>query len=299
MLGHEDRAELVDYLRRAGAGYSVIVSGERLHAWADKLEAEPETDAASADWEASCDQYREWWKSAERERDEAREELEQVRTLLGDARAALDGPMEGGTPPDWSVSDLAESVADSAKLTRRSRDEAREALRGLLDAVMAYAAWTDTRIGAAAEVADGILKGVERTHASGVHLSEEVVGLALDSLRSAYVYALLHVAPDEIASDFKPEKFEGYERQFAQESIAAYRLLLREAGDAVGVDTERVERTHALVLIPDLEAAAASIYADANRARSDSDRDALRALEHRLLAAARGKHPVQWPEGQR
>lgn len=97
---------------------------------------------------------------------EARQELDDVRTNLEDMRSILDGPMEGTTPPDWSLADLAEAVAHSAAGTRRSRDEAREALRDLLAAIDTNGRhFVDGPLARAMADAERLLSGVERTHA--------------------------------------------------------------------------------------------------------------------------------------
>lgn len=75
-------------------------------------------------------------------------------------------------------------------------------------------------------------------HSERVAVSTETLFAALDALRRAPIYALLHVAPDELAEDFKPHKWEGFEREFAEESIAAYRGLLREMGATMGVPVD-------------------------------------------------------------
>lgn len=160
---------------------------------ADKLEAEPEPPEGNpvASRELALARARDV-----RERDEAREDLEQIRVHLEDARSALDGPMEGATPPDCSISDLAEAVARSASLTRRGRDEAREAieraeaeaerwksaaadasierdttreaLRELLNAheasAITYAPAGSAVVADACILAREVLEGVERTH---------------------------------------------------------------------------------------------------------------------------------------
>jgi hypothetical protein len=79
-------------------------------------------------------------KIADAAQREMKSELADVRTYLEDARAGLDGPMEGGTPPDWSLAELAEAVGTSAWLTRTSRDEARAALRAHRYALQGIAA---------------------------------------------------------------------------------------------------------------------------------------------------------------
>ena len=62
---------------------------------------------------------------------------------------------------------------------------------------------------------------------------------ALEALRLAPAYALLHVAPEEICEDFRPEKWQGSEREFAQDCLAAYHALLAQACEARGIELLR------------------------------------------------------------
>lgn len=56
------------------------------------------------------------------------------------------------------------------------------------------------------------------------------VGVVLDvlePLRLSYIYALKDSHPEELPEDFKKYKWDGYEIEYVEGAIAAYRALLR------------------------------------------------------------------------
>lgn len=60
-----------------------------------------------------------------------------------------------------------------------------------------------------------------------VTLSREVVMAALEPLRLAHVYALKETKFDkDLGEDFKPWKWDGYEREYAECATSAYRNLI-------------------------------------------------------------------------
>lgn len=62
-----------------------------------------------------------------------------------------------------------------------------------------------------------------------MEISEDLAFKLLGVLGSTYIYTLMGSRfESELPSDFKPEKWEGFELEHARESIKAYRELLEE-----------------------------------------------------------------------
>jgi hypothetical protein len=140
----------------------------------------------------------------------------------------------------------------------------------------------------AIKVADGFLDGFDSTDTL---ISDDAITQALDALRLAHIYMLLHIAPGEIADDFDSSKWEGYEREAALQANAAYRILLEETSLANGIDVSRLQRTNAIVPFTVLEKAA---WLARCVSKGHVYEDEGKRWEGLFADAARGK-TVAWP----
>lgn len=67
-----------------------------------------------------------------------------------------------------------------------------------------------------------------------IEIGFDLLSDALEALRLAPVWTLLHTEfTDDIAEDFRPEKWEGYERETASEQYAVYKRLLAAVTEAL------------------------------------------------------------------